>query len=647
MIGPGERDRRRSLAADAPSRSSSARRSRSSPRRRSIRRARRSRCSRPRSTRCRSRSTSTRACARSASPTSRPSTCAGSRTRSSPARSASSSRSRPPFHIQTPLEPHAAVADWQEDELTVWSSTQGIFAGARRARGALRAPAVQRPRDRRVRRRRLRQQDRGRHRGDARGRALAPRAAAGQPGASPATRSSSPAATARRRARRSAWRPTATARSSPRSSTAVIGMGSPRAAWCRLVHGPAMSAYASANAHAMRFPVKLNLRPVNAFRAPGLRRGHDRPTSRRSTSSPRALELDPLELRRRAHVDHDQGTRPAVLVEVAARLLRPRRRALGLGRPRRAARRDAAPTGCCAGSAARRRCGSARRRPAGECTIRIGADGIATVVTGIQDIGTGTLTRRADRRRRGARPAARPGARRRRRHAARTCSAPTSGGSVTTASVTPAVRAAAASVRRALLELAGEHLRDLARRPRAARRADPLARQRARLRLHRAHRRRSAQASVEGAGARTLNSDEFSIQTWGCQVAQVAVDPGLGTVIVEHDLGGARRRAHHQPAARVEPGRGRHPPGRRLRADRGARGRPDDGRADQRDARRLQGADDRRHAGDHRRVHRPPRPGRRQHRREGARRAADHPDRRGDRQRVRARHRPALRARCR
>src|SRR5262249_49532662 len=32
-----------------------------------------------------------------------------------------------PDHLQTPLEPHAAVARWDGDELTVWMSTQGMF----------------------------------------------------------------------------------------------------------------------------------------------------------------------------------------------------------------------------------------------------------------------------------------------------------------------------------------------------------------------------------------------------------------------------------------------------------------------------------------------------------------------------------------
>ena len=32
-----------------------------------------------------------------------------------------------PDHLQVPLEPHAAVARWDGDGLTVWLSTQGIF----------------------------------------------------------------------------------------------------------------------------------------------------------------------------------------------------------------------------------------------------------------------------------------------------------------------------------------------------------------------------------------------------------------------------------------------------------------------------------------------------------------------------------------
>ena len=40
-----------------------------------------------------------------------------------------------PAQLQTPLEPHAAVASWDGDELTAWVSTQGMFSAPRGARG--------------------------------------------------------------------------------------------------------------------------------------------------------------------------------------------------------------------------------------------------------------------------------------------------------------------------------------------------------------------------------------------------------------------------------------------------------------------------------------------------------------------------------
>ena len=36
-----------------------------------------------------------------------------------------------PAHVQTPLEPHAAVARWDGDSLTAWVSTQGMFDARR------------------------------------------------------------------------------------------------------------------------------------------------------------------------------------------------------------------------------------------------------------------------------------------------------------------------------------------------------------------------------------------------------------------------------------------------------------------------------------------------------------------------------------
>jgi len=48
-----------------------------------------------------------------------------------------------PAHVQTPLEPHAAVAQWDGDELTAWVSTQGIFDARRELSRRFGLPAEQ------------------------------------------------------------------------------------------------------------------------------------------------------------------------------------------------------------------------------------------------------------------------------------------------------------------------------------------------------------------------------------------------------------------------------------------------------------------------------------------------------------------------
>ena len=49
-------------------------------------------------------------------------------------------------------------------------------------------------------------------------------------------------------------------------------------------------------------------------------------------------------------------------------------------------------------------------------------------------------------------------------------------------------------------------------------------------------------ATIDGSGSRGPNPDGFVVHTFGCQIAQVSVDPGLGEVRVErivavHDVG--------------------------------------------------------------------------------------------------------------
>jgi CO/xanthine dehydrogenase Mo-binding subunit len=432
------------------------------------------------------------------------------------------------FHIQTPLEPHAAVADWQEDELTVWSSTQGIF-GVRSelaTRFGLSSSRV-------------------RVIADFIGGGFGSKVDAGTEGILAAelsrrtgrpvslvfTRHEELLAGGHRASTLQTIRLAARADGTLVASEcdALIGMGSRGGGMMPMVHAPAMSAYRSENAHAMRFPVKLNLRPVNAFRAPGFvegTTGYEQAMDELAS----ALGIDPLDLRRHAHSDRDQGAdKPysakslLACYDRAAKLSRWGER----DRLRDTAHADGLLRGL--GCASQLWFGSSQPCAA---TVSIGADGIVTVVTGVQDIGTGAHTVAQivaaeelglplDRVRVVAGDT-RPNV-----------YGPTSGGSITTASISPAVRAAAASARRGLLELAAQEYEispeDLVFRDGRIQSLDHA--------LDRSYTDLTGtlgNMTVDGAGARTLNSEEYSIQTWGCQIAQVAVDPGLGSVIVEH-----------------------------------------------------------------------------------------------------------------
>ena len=209
--------------------------------------------------------------------------------------------------------------------------------------------------------------------------------------------------------------------------------------------------------------------------------------------------------------------------------------------------------------------------PPAHALVRLGADGIATVVTGTQDIGTGTTTVLAQvaaeelglplERVRVETGTTRYGV-----------FAPVSGGSQTAPSVAPAVRAAANDVRGQVLDLASD-LFEVA--------ADDLLLAGGEIRSRDGGLRRPlsevtgklGHAQLVGTGSRGPNPEGMRVNTFGCQIAQVAVDTETGEIEVERDRRGARRRSGPEPADRVEPGRGRHPAGARLRADGGARRR--------------------------------------------------------------------------
>jgi len=162
------------------------------------------------------------------------------------------------------------------------------------------------------------------------------------------------------------------------------------------------------------------------------------------------------------------------------------------------------------------------------------------VTTGIQDIGTGTLSsaRIVAAEELGLpldRVVARGG------DSGPNVYGPVSGGSMTTPAVLPAVRSAAGKVRRQLLALAADVFEigvdDLLVADGRIRSRDgaldaDVTEVTAKL----------GNATIDGSGARGPNPDGFRVNTFGCQIAQVAVDPGTGAVRVErvvavHDVG--------------------------------------------------------------------------------------------------------------
>ena len=222
---------------------------------------------------------------------------------------------------------------------------------------------------------------------------------------------------------------------------------------------------------------------------------------------------------------------------------------------------------------------------------RVGSDGRVTVITAMQDIGTGTRTAMAQI---AAEELGIP-----LEHVTVTLGdsdrgpyAAISAGSSTVPSMGPAVRAAAADAKRQIIEIAAQryHLeeRTLDIKDGVVSSADgnlsaPLEEVVGLL----------EDAQILGKGARGPNPTGMQVLTFGVQVAEVAVDVADRRGLGRPDRSRPRRRPRDQPARSVEPGRGRDHPGHRPHALRGAAARSTH-RADPHDrARRVQAADDR------------------------------------------------------
>jgi CO/xanthine dehydrogenase Mo-binding subunit len=304
--------------------------------------------------------------------------------------------------------------------------------------------------------------------------------------------------------------------------------------WSASTEGPMKMLYACDNVRTVQYPVKLNLPPMAAFRAPGFVEGTFALECLLDEVAAK-LEIDPLELRRRNYASSDRvDDRPfsSKNLEECYRRAEPH-----WAKRDEVRARSAGPWKHGIGLASQIWYGGGG--PPSYAWIRIGSDGRAQVVTAMQDIGTGTRTAMAQI---AAEELGIPI-----EHvqvslgdSARGPYAAISAGSSTVPSMGPAVRSAAADAKRQLIEIAAqrfqleERVLDIkgGRLVSADGNAWPLTEITGLL----------EDGQILGTGARGPNPAGMQVLTFGVQVAEVAVDVETGEVRVDkivavHDVG--------------------------------------------------------------------------------------------------------------
>jgi xanthine dehydrogenase YagR molybdenum-binding subunit len=303
--------------------------------------------------------------------------------------------------------------------------------------------------------------------------------------------------------------------------------------WSAMTEGPMQMLYACDNVRTVRHGAKINTPPMKAFRAPGFVEGTFGLECLIDELAAK-LELDPLELRRLNYADSNDGkpfsSKNLMECYELAQKHWDRRDEV------RARSTDTWKHGV--GMASQIWFGGGG--PPSYAWTRVTSDGRITVVTAMQDIGTGTRTAMAQI------AAEELGVPLDHVHvelgdSARGPYATLSAGSSTTPSVGPAVRAAAADAKRQILEIAAQRYQvaedALQIEGGIVRSADgavstPLADLLEIL----------EDAQILGKGGRGPNPAGMSVLTFGIQVAEVAVDVETGEVRVErvaaaHDVG--------------------------------------------------------------------------------------------------------------
>ncbi len=303
------------------------------------------------------------------------------------------------------------------------------------------------------------------------------------------------------------------------------------------VSGAYQRLYRCPNLRTEQLAIHTNTGPAVAFRAPGYVEGAFGLESAMDELA-RELGIDPVELRLRNYTDRDQSKDKTYTTPQSLRLCYERAtEAFGWKAYDRPAPIGSRHRGI--GFAAHDWGGSGY--PPGYAWVKINGDGSADVVTGTQDIGTGTrtgLTQVAAEEL--GLPMERVAL-----HLGDTANgpyAPVSSGSATQATIGPAIRAAAADARRQLLEAAAAALEVEAERLSIRDGEVHVEGEPDRSVLVEEITRQIAPHMILGQGARGPNPSDKSVRTFGAQCVEVEVDTETGEITVlrvaaAHDCG--------------------------------------------------------------------------------------------------------------
>jgi xanthine dehydrogenase YagR molybdenum-binding subunit len=321
----------------------------------------------------------------------------------------------------------------------------------------------------------------------------------------------------------------------------INGVGS-YGTWIAGIGNPAKELYQCANVRIEDVPARTNVGAHSSFRAPGAVEGTAGFEAAMDQLAAK-LGMDPLALRRKNYAPRYQILdRPYAHKTLS--------QAFDIGAERIGwARRDDPAWRMPQGERGRLRRGIGMAGqvwggdggPPAQALAKLLPDGSAVILTGTQDLGTGTRTVLAQI---AAEELGLPLDRIRVELGDTEYGlySPPSGGSMTLASVGPAVRMAAAEVKREMLDVVGQ----LAEAPADAldlRDGEIIARDTGRsMGSLGSFLERLDGHELVGKGMRGPNAEDVSIRTFGCQFAEVEVDVGTGVVratriVAVHDIG--------------------------------------------------------------------------------------------------------------